>query len=130
DESGSDPVRAHDEASAVIGELGERASPHQLAWAHLLLAKHAVSGGDAAVALTEARAAAERAPPVDEAFGMQLVTALLRAGAPEEARTAHARLPEAAVDAPARALLSAEVALANGDLDAADAALGRASAGP
>ena len=31
DESGSDPVRAHDEASAVIGELAESASPHQLA---------------------------------------------------------------------------------------------------
>lgn len=126
DESGTDPARARDEASAVLDSEG--ASPHELAWARLLLAKHAVRSGDVSAALSAARAAAEHAPPVDEAFGLLLVETLLRAGAADEARSQLATLPPPA-DAAARALIAAEVALAQGDFDAADAALAQAGEG-
>lgn len=128
--SATDLSRAHAEASAVLGELREAASPHELAWAHLIGARYAAAQGDDSAAIEQARAAAEHTPPLDEAFGVQLVETLLRAGAPTDARTQLARLPAQPVDPAARALLTAEVALENGELDAADAALGTATEGP
>jgi len=130
DESGTDPARAQVEAGAVVGELAELATPHELAWAHLVTAKHAALRGDLTAAATAARAAAQHVPPADEPFGLLLVDILLRVGDPQAAGEQLARLPEPAVDAPTRALLSAEVAIASGDLDAADAALRTAAAGP
>ncbi len=121
----SDPAQAVEDASAVIDRLAERATPPQLAWAHLIRA----SEGDPATSLVEARAAAETPPPGDEAFRLQLVRVLLRAGAAEEADTQLARLPDTPVDAQGAALLTAEVALAVQDLARAEAALGRAGAG-
>ncbi|HEY8426833.1 MAG TPA: tetratricopeptide repeat protein, partial [Sandaracinaceae bacterium] len=128
-ESGRDWASAREEANAVLGELAERASPHELAWAHLVRARLAIEEGDASQALTEARAAAEHPPPADEPFGMLLAETFLRAGAAQRASEQLERLPPP-VDAPARAMLAAEVALAVGDLDAADAALQGAADGP
>ena len=129
-DSGSDPARAVEEANAVLTQLESRASPQQLATAHLIRARHAAAQGDAATALAEARLAVDHVPPGDEAFGMGLVETFLRAGDAPQAAAQLARLPEPAVDAPARALLVAEVALAQNDLDRAEAALANASEGP
>lgn len=122
--------RAAEEAAAVLEALAERATPHQLAWAHLLRAESALEGGDAETALEEARAAAEHPPPGDETFARGLVRALLGAGAAAEARAKLDALPPPTVDPAGRARLTAEVALAVGDLDRAEQALPRAPDGP
>ncbi|HJL14434.1 MAG TPA: tetratricopeptide repeat protein, partial [Sandaracinaceae bacterium LLY-WYZ-13_1] len=129
-ESGSDPARAVEEATAVIDELADRATPHELAWAHLVRAKHAAAQGDGATAVEEARAAAEHPPPADEAFGLAVVRTLLRAGDAAAADEHLGQLPEPVVDQAARAMLTSEVALAVGDLDRAEAALAGAEDGP
>ncbi|MCB9593643.1 MAG: tetratricopeptide repeat protein, partial [Sandaracinaceae bacterium] len=121
----SDPAQAVQDATAVIEELADRATPPQLAWAHLIRA----SEGDPSHALEEARAAIEHPPPGDESFRLQLVRVLLRAGAPTEADEQLGQLPEEPVDAQGVALLTAEVALAVEDLSRAEAALGRAGSG-
>ncbi len=122
-ESGADPQRAAEEASAVIDELGVVASPYELAWAHLIKAHTAAENGDVATAETQARAAAERRPPSDEPFVMRLAQTFLLAGLPEQADEQLGHLPEPEIDAPGRALLNAEVALARDDLDRADRAI-------
>ncbi len=130
-ESGRDRNGALSQATALIDELADRATPYQLAWAHLIRAEHAqLQRGDSVTALREAHEAAEHVPPLDEPFGMQLVSTLLATGAAQEADAQLARLPSPPVDIPARALLTAEVALAVGRLDAVDAALAEAPEGP
>jgi len=126
-DTGSDPAQAVQEASAVIDELSARATPGDLAWAHLIRAAE----GEPAQALEEARAAAERSPPLDEAFQMRLVRVFLERGANEEADRQLTEATESVppIDAPGRALLTAEVALAVGDLGRADEALGNAGSG-
>lgn len=128
-DSGSDPAQAVQEASVVIDDLASRATPQQLSWAHLIRAMYAAAEGQSEDALTEARVAAAHPPRLDESFGMELARVFLRAGAAEEADEHLSRLPEVIVDRTDRALLSAEVALAVGDLDRAEQALGQAGAG-
>ena len=123
-ESGSDPRRAAAEATAVIEELGETASPKQKAWAHLVRARQAAFfSGDEATALEQARAAAGLRPSHDESFALSLAETFLRVAAPEEAQQVIAELPEQSQEPQRRAKLVAEVALANDDLEAAEAAL-------
>jgi tetratricopeptide (TPR) repeat protein len=129
-DGGADPARANEDASAVVGGLAERATPHQLAWAHLVRARHALGEGDSGTARTEAQAAREHHPPVDEAFTARLVDVLLRSGAPADARTELARWPEPPIDRGLRALSIAEVALALDDLDGAERVLAEATEGP
>ncbi len=125
-DTGSDPSQAVQEASAVIDDLADRATPSQLAWAHLIRAAE----GPPAQALEEARAAAENPPPLDEAFGMQLARVFLRHGAPQDADLHLGQLSETVViDVPGRALLTAEVALAVNQLSRAEEALGNAGSG-
>ncbi len=129
-DSGSDPARALDEATAVVDDLAERATPFELAWAHLLRAKHAAAQGDASTALQEVRAAATHPPPSDEAFAMGMIETFLRAGSATEAREHLSALPEPPIDESGRALLTAEVLLDAGALDEALEALGAAEATP
>ncbi len=129
-DGGADPVRAREDAAAVIGPLAERASARQRAWAHLVLARHALGEGDTTRARESAQAAREHAPPADEPFIAGLVEALLRSGAPADARTELGRWPDPPIDRGGRALWAAEVALALDDLDGAEQALAEATAGP
>ncbi|MEC7518560.1 MAG: tetratricopeptide repeat protein [Myxococcota bacterium] len=129
-DSGSDPARAVEEATALVETLAERATPPEIAWAHLVRARHAAAQGDASTALESARAAARRAPPGDEAFAMGLIETFLRAGSATEAREHLTALPEPPIDASGRALLTAEVLLEAGALDEAFSALDGAEQTP
>ncbi|HHH30611.1 MAG TPA: tetratricopeptide repeat protein, partial [Polyangiaceae bacterium] len=125
-DTGSDPVRAVQEATAVIEQLSDTATPYELAWAHLIRA----SQGEPQSAIEEARAAAEHTPPLDGAFMMELVRVFLRNGAASDADQQLGRMADnLPVDRHERALLTAEVALALGDLGRAETALGDAGAG-
>lgn len=122
--------RALADAAAVLGPLAAGATPAQRGWAHLVRARYALGEGDSSTALAEARAAREHLPPADEDFSLRLVEALLRAGAPDEARVELGRWPDPPMERGKRALLAAEVGLALDDLDAVEQALAEASAGP
>ena len=128
-ETGSDPARAVQEAQAVVQGLSDRATRYELAWSHLVIARHALDQGSIGTALSHARLAAASPPPVDEPFVLGLAEVLLRAGAPTEADRQLARPNGPPIDPSARALLSAEVALAAGQLDRAEQQLGSAQDG-
>ncbi|MFK7984738.1 MAG: tetratricopeptide repeat protein [Sandaracinaceae bacterium] len=132
-ESTSDPARAAVEANAVIEEMEGTATPAQLAWARLVRARRRAELGESEAALEDARAAAGNGPAWDPHFGVQVVEALMRGGAAQEAdhqlqqlRPVPTELP---LEAASRALLTARVALAVGDLDRAEQALGAAPDG-
>ena len=129
-ESGRDPIRAVAEAAAVIEDLEASASPPELAWAHLVRARQAAATGDSTAALSEGRAAAAVQPPGDEQFGLMLAQCMLQAGAAAEAQEQLGRLPENAANPEQRARITAEVAIGNNDLEAADAALRDAGTSP
>lgn len=132
-DAGGDDARAQEEAAAVIGELASRATPHEIAWAHLVRAHIAAEHGDHSTALEEARLASQAPPPADEAFGIALADTFLKAGAPRDAQRELGRMqdpPEDQASRATRSLLGAEVALAVGDLDRAEAALAGAAETP
>lgn len=128
-ESGSDPERAAREAASVVEAQAGVATPAQLAWAHLVLSVTAADQADEEVALREARVAARTPPQSDPFFRMLLISTLLRSGAASDANLQLRHLRGAAVEPHALALLTAEVALAVGDLHKAEGALTRASEG-
>ncbi|MGE3628487.1 MAG: tetratricopeptide repeat protein, partial [Sandaracinaceae bacterium] len=129
-ESGADPERAAEvEARAVIEELPTLATPYDLAWAHLVRAYYEADTGNVAAAEEDARAAAEHTPPGDEAFGMRLAETFLMAGFAEEAETQLHGLPDAAIDRPGRALLSARIALERGNHNVAESSIAEAGDG-
>lgn len=127
-ESGRDPRTAAAQAEALIEELGDVASGQQKAWAHLLRARHAASSGDEQLARREAESAAELRPRWDEGFALSLAETFLRVAAPGSARDVLATLPEQSQEPQRRARVQAEVAVANGDFDAAEEALGQTEA--
>lgn len=129
-ETPGESARAASEAETVLGALAAVASPPERAWALLVRARVAVDGGDSTSALAQARQAALARPKLDEAFGLMLGDVLLHAGAPTDARAALAALPPGSLASAKRALLTAEVALALGDVAGAEAALPNAGEGP
>src|SRR5690606_13574377 len=116
-------------AQAVLDD--DAATEHETVWARLLLARAAAAAGDRVTTRQHLDAAHEAAPPGDELFTLGLAEAALRIGATQLARQVAASLPTPhSVDAGRRAQLSAELALAQRDLRAADAALRHAPEGP
>ena len=125
-DSGSNPSEAADEARAVVEDLGSIASPYEKAWAHLVRAQHAGSSserGSRQLALAQAEAAAELRPRWDEGLALSLAETFNRLGEHAKAREVLSALPEQSREARRRATLLAEVAVAHGDWDAAEAAL-------
>jgi tetratricopeptide (TPR) repeat protein len=106
------------------------ATPHERAWARLILARAAAAAGDRPAAREHLDQADEVAPVGDELFTLALAEAALRIDADVLARQVAERLPAPlSMDAPRRAQLRAELALAANDLRAAESALEHAPAG-
>ncbi len=129
DRAGADLDAVSEHAEAVLG--AEDATDHEKAWARLLLARAAAAAGDRVATREHLDQAAEVAPPGDELFTLTLVEAALRMGAVAFAREQAERLPTPlSIDAGRRAQVSAEMALADHQLRAAESALRHAPAGP
>ncbi|HJL14899.1 MAG TPA: tetratricopeptide repeat protein [Sandaracinaceae bacterium LLY-WYZ-13_1] len=132
-------ARIMDRAGAAIDQVAEHAEAvleapdatfHEKAWARLLLARAAAAAGDRVVAREHLDTASEVAPPGDELFTLGLTEAALRIGAVHLAQQVAEGLPSPlSVDAGRRAQLSAELALAQHDLRAAESALEHAPEG-
>ena len=116
--------RARNEAEIVLGRLAGLASPPEKAWAHLVRASWALGDGEIARALEDAATAESARPTSDEAFDLTMLEVRLRAGDTARARTVLDRLPrEGGTDPSRRGLVRAELALAQADAAAAEAAL-------
>jgi tetratricopeptide (TPR) repeat protein len=125
-ESGGDPQQVLVDATRVIDELGPTATATELAWARLARAQVSVRMNAPGVARSDALEALERMPRPDEHFVLTAVATLLQVGASADARRAFERLPASSTDPVRRALVGSEVALANGDLAAAERLLPQA----
>ena len=129
DLEGGDPEQVTAFAEEVLADSD--ATRHERAWAHLLLGRAVAASGDRNGARRHLTEADEIAPVGDELFTLGLTEAASRIGATHLAEQTASRLPpRLSVDAGRRAQLSAEIALATGDLDAADAALRHAPSAP
>ena len=127
DRAGADIDQVAEQARAVLEDDG--ATRREKAWARLLLARAAAAAGDRVTARQQLNQANEVAPPGDESFTLGLAEAALRIGATVLAANVATRLPSPlSVDAGRRAQLTAELALAQHSLRAADAALEHAPA--
>ncbi len=128
DRAGADLEQVAEQAQGVLDD--ESATFHEKAWARLLLARAAAAAGDRVTAREHLDQASAVAPPGDELFTLGLAEAALRIGAVHFAQEVAQRLPSPlSVDAGRRLQLTAELALANHDLRAAEAALQQAPAG-
>ncbi len=118
-----DAARA--EAAAVSEE--STAAATEKAWAHLVLARVAALADDPVTARAELGRATEARPPGDEAFGLLVLETWLDLGAVARAAAEHEQLPaDVSTDPGFRAQVAARLALDQGRLDAAGAALDRA----
>lgn len=135
----ADLAAAQAEAAAVTGDLASAASPHERTRARLVAGALALARGDRQAALDAARQAEPPAPAppggggwaVDEWGGTLRAELLAAAGDTDAARAALAELPPTALEPPRRARAAVRVALAAGDLAAAEqaaAALGTGGA--
>lgn len=128
DGSGAAIDEVAEQAAAVLSN--DAATPHERAWAQLLLGRASAAAGDRAAARRHLEGAKEVAPPGDELFTLGLTEAALRIGSAVLAQEIAEGLPTPlSVDAGRRAQLSAELALARHDLRAAEASLEHAPAG-
>ncbi|MAQ13917.1 MAG: hypothetical protein CMN30_03870 [Sandaracinus sp.] len=118
------------EAEAVFGPLADRASERQEAWARLGAARALAGKGEDARAREMLAGALEARPPACEAFGLEVAEVFLDIGSPQDARTFVDALPATVADAHRRAAVSAEVYLAQDDLDELERVLGAAADSP
>ncbi len=109
-------ARAQKEATVVAGS--SQASRPQRSEAHAILARLAVSAGDTTQAREYAMRAEEDRPPGDEVLGLELISILLDAHAPQQARTILRGLPRDRARPEYGAAVAARVHLAVGDLGA------------
>lgn len=129
-EAAEDPGRAAEEAEAVLGPLAGDALPPETAWAHLVRGWVAAGRGDSQAALEDANAAAAHRPPADEMFAVALAETYLEAGSLDTATETLASVqPRTAHIRGRKAQIQAELALARGDVAAAQAALAEALPG-
>lgn len=106
-------------------------TPHETAWAHVLLARVAAARGDRVGAREELARITDAGAAGDEAYVLTLIEVALRVGMIDRALRAAEGLPSPlSVDAARRSQIDAELALARHDLRRATAALAHAPAGP
>jgi tetratricopeptide (TPR) repeat protein len=122
-----DREAAATEAAEVLGPLATTATPLERAGAHLVQAELAVAGGDLTRAASEAREALPA--PADEAFGLARADVLVTTGAARDARAVLATLPPISSNPRRRACVTASVALALNEVDAAEQAISQLGAG-
>ncbi len=118
------------EAEAVLDALQARASDRQRAWAHLGAARALAGQGEDARAREELAAATEHRPPASESYGLGLAEIFLAIDSAQDARTFIDTLPEEVANTRRRAAVSAEVYLAQDDLEALEGVLESAADSP
>jgi len=129
-ESGRDPIRAVSEAQVILGQLSGAATAKEKAWACLIIARQAVASHDMALALREAQKAGQVRGIESESFHLALAEIFFQVGATAEAEKQLLLNPKVSADSNRRALISAEVRLALGKPDEAEAGLLKAEPGP
>jgi thioredoxin-like negative regulator of GroEL len=125
-----DMATADNEASVVVGALGERATPSDVAWARLVRGQVALGRSDLVSARSELRQAAQTAPASDETLLLRALEGLVRAGDAESARGLAARLTPNAPSTARRAEVLVAIAVELRDFASAEAALRSLAAGP
>lgn len=119
-----------DRIGETISELIEapEATPKERSWARLLVGLSAIDRGDTEEALSiVGEVAALPSPPGDEPFQVQLAEAWLALGRLEDARTIMSALSSGvSTDAGRRAQVMAEIHIALGEIDVAEALLASA----
>ncbi len=129
-ESGSDPVEAMQQATQLLRLSSERITEAQRAWAHLVLARQLLMQGAVPSALKHAYQASDATWYGTEEFHLAMGELYLRADSPGNARAHVGKLPEAYADGHRRALVVAQVEMAEGDYAAARRVLKEARPGP